>query len=187
MRTVALITAAVTGLAGIGWTVWCYNKLVWLRNQINEAWANVDVQLKRRRDLIPSLVEVVSGYVEHESRVLEDVTEKRSHSERATGTRQTAREESTLSDGITNLLALGEDYPELKADEQFRKLHDALVEVEEDLQYARRFYNGSVRDFNVYCKQFPSLIVAGLLGFEPEAFFEITLATEREVPDVDLD
>jgi LemA protein len=171
----------------VGWAVWCYNQLVRDRREIDEAWSNIDVQLKRRSDLIPNLVEIVEAYTEHESSLLEDVTEKRSRSKDASGTHERAREESALSDGISNLMARVEDYPELQADEQFRNLHDTLVDVENNLQYARRYYNGTVRDFNVRCEQFPSLIIARMLGFSPEAYFEITLATEREAPDVELE
>jgi LemA protein len=175
------------GLLLVGWAVWCYNQLVRDRREIDEAWSNIDVQLKRRSDLIPNLVEIVEAYTEHESSLLEDVTEKRSRSKDASGTHERAREESALSDGISNLMARVEDYPELQADEQFRNLHDTLVDVENNLQYARRYYNGTVRDFNVRCEQFPSLIIARMLGFSPEAYFEITLATEREAPDVELE
>lgn len=187
MNTTFLISAVAAIVLIFGWAVWCYNSLVRLRKQIDEAWSNVDVQLKRRRDLIPSLVDVVQGYVEHESQLLKRVTEQRSKSGAASGARQTAREESSLSDGISNVLALVEAYPELEADDRFSKLQNTLVDVEDDLQYARRFYNGTVRDFNIRCEQFPVLIVAKIAGFEPEEFFEISLATEREVPDVNLE
>jgi LemA protein len=171
----------------LGWAIYVYNRFVHHRAQIREAWGNIDVQLKRRHDLIPNLVDIVQAYADHESSVLREVTKKRSESRQASDTLQTAREESSLSDQLAGLLALAEDYPELKADKNFRDLQATLVDVEDDLQYARRYYNGSVRDYNIRCESFPSLIVARLTGFQREDFFKLNLATEREVPDVELE
>lgn len=171
----------------LAWGVYVYNHFVSDRAQMKEAWGNIDVQLKRRRDLIPNLVDIVKAYSDHEATVLEEVTKKRSESRKASGARETAREESSLSDRLSSLIALSEDYPELKADENFRDLQDTLVDVEDDLQYARRYYNGAVRDYNIRCQSFPSLIIAKLFGYELEDFFELKLATEREVPDVELE
>lgn len=168
----------------VAWAIWTYNRLVRLRNQVGEAWAGIDVQLLRRYDLVPSLVETVKGYMKHESRTLERVTELRDH--RDMPTEQRAERESGLSRSIARLFALAEDYPELKASEGFRQLHESLVEIEDHLQYARRYYNGSVRDNNNLVEGFPSMIIAALFGFRSAAFFEIELATRREPPRVAL-
>ena len=171
-------------IALMGWSAWAYNRLVRLRNQVSEAWAGIDVQLQRRYDLVPGLVATVRGYMQHESGVLERVTRLRDHPEMEVGRR--AGEESGLSRSIGRLFALAEDYPELKASEGFRQLHSSLVEIEEQLQYARRYYNGSVRDNNNFVEGFPSLFIARLFGFRQAEFFEIELASQREAPTVGL-
>jgi len=167
-----------------GWAVWTYNRLIRLRNQVDEAWAGIDVQLQRRYDLVPGLVATVKGYMKHESGVLQRVTQLRSHPELRG--EQRAGEESGLSRSIGRLFALAEDYPDLKASEGFRQLHASLVEIEEQLQYARRYYNGSVRDNNNLVEGFPSLIVARLFGFRLTEFFEIELASQRLPPQLTL-
>jgi LemA protein len=174
-----LVLAAV-----IAWSVWTYNRFIHLRNQVDEAWAGIDVQLQRRYDLVPGLVATVKGYMKHESGVLERVTRLRGHPDMAVEKR--AGEESGLSRSIGRLFALVEDYPELKASEGFRQLHASLVEIEEQLQFARRYYNGSVRDNNNLVEGFPSLIIARLFRFVPAEFFEIELASQRAAPELDL-
>jgi LemA protein len=164
------------------WSVWTYNRFVRLRNQVAEAWAGIDVQLQRRYDLVPGLVATVRGYQQHESRVLERVARLRGHPEMQVG--QRGGEESDLSRSIGRLFALAEDYPELKASEGFRQLHASLVGIEEQLQYARRYYNGSVRDNNNLVEGFPSLLIARLFRFRLAEFFEIELASQRDVPPV---
>ena len=176
-----LLTIAAALLA---WAVWTYNRFIRLRNQVGEAWAGIDVQLQRRYDLVPGLVATVKGYQKHESRVLERVTRLRGHPEMAVGER--AGEESGLSRSIGRLFALAEDYPDLKASEGFQQLHSSLVEIEEHLQYARRYYNGSVRDNNNLVEGFPSLLIARLFRFAPADFFEIELASQRAAPAVGL-
>jgi LemA protein len=171
---------ALVGL--LGWSVWAFNRLVRLRNQVKEAWAGIDVQLQRRYDLVPGLLATVTGYKQHESGVLERVTRLRGHLDMPV--EQRAGEESGLSRSIGRLFALAEDYPELKASESFQQLHHSLVEIEEQLQYARRYYNGSVRDNNNLVEGFPSLLVARLFGFHPADFFEIELASQRAAPVV---
>jgi LemA protein len=168
----------------LGWSVWAYNHFVQLRNQVAEAWAGIDVQLQRRYDLVPGLVATVKGYMKHESGVLERVTRLRGNPEMGVGLR--AGEESGLSRSIGRLFALAEEYPDLKASEGFRQLHASLVEIEEQLQYARRYYNGSVRDNNNFVEGFPSLLVARLFGFRLAEFFEIELASQRQAPTVGL-
>lgn len=168
----------------LGWGVWTYNRLVRLRNQVNEAWAGIDVQLLRRYDLVPNLVETVRGYTSHESHALERVTELRGEPDMPTERR--AEGESGLSRSIARLFALAEAYPDLKANEVFRQLHESLVEIEDHLQYARRYYNGSVRDNNNLVEGFPSMLVARPFGFRQGQFFEIELASQKETPKVEL-
>ena len=168
--------------AVVGWGIWTYNRFIRLRNQVAEAWAGIDVQLQRRYDLVPGLVATVKGYRQHESGVLERVARLRGHPELLVADR--ANEESGLSRAIGRLFALAEDYPDLKASEGFRQLHASLVEIEEQLQYARRYYNGSVRDNNNLVEGFPSLLIAGLFRFRPAEFFEIELASQRANPRI---
>ena len=173
-------------LAGLpaAWAVVTFNRLVRLRNQVSEAWAGIDVQLQRRYELVPNLVATVTGYAQHESAVLEQLSQLRGTSSMPMD--QRASEETGLSRSIGRLFALAEDYPDLKASEGFRQLHASLVEIEEQLQYARRYYNGSVRDNNNLVEGFPSLLIARLCGFLAASFFEIELASQREVPAVHL-
>ena len=181
MQTIFIIALLIP----LVWAVWTYNRLVRKRNQVNEAWAGIDVQLQRRYELVPNLVATVKGYVKHESGVLERVTRLRAQPEMETGER--ASQESGLSRSIGRLFAVAEDYPDLKASEGFRQLHSSLVEIEEQLQYARRYYNGSVRDNNNLVEGFPSMLVARLFGFHQAVFFEIELASQRQAPEIDLD
>jgi len=166
------------------WGVWTYNRLVRKRNQVNEAWAGIDVQLQRRYELVPNLVATVRGYMRHESGVLERVTRLRAQPEMETGER--ASQESGLSRSIGRLFAVAEDYPDLKASEGFRQLHSSLVEIEEQLQYARRYYNGSVRDNNNLVEGFPPMLIARFFGFHQAVFFEIELASQRQAPEIEL-
>jgi LemA protein len=178
-------TLLIAFLVLLTWGAWTYNRLVKMRNQVNEAWAGIDVQLQRRYDLVPNLVATVKGYMTHESSVLQRVTRLRGNPEMKLT--QRADEESGLSRSIGRLFALAEDYPDLKASEGFQQLHESLVRVEEHLQFARRYYNGSVRDNNNLVEGFPSMIVARAFGFLAAAFFEIELASQRAAPQIDLD
>jgi len=166
------------------WAVWTFNRLVRTRNQVNEAWAGIDVQLQRRYDLVPNLVSTVKGYMTHESGALERVTRLRGNPEMELTAR--AEEESGLSRSIGRLFALAEDYPDLKASEGFAQLHESLVTIEEHLQFARRYYNGSVRDNNNLAEGFPSMMIAMAFGFTAAAFFEIELASQRAAPVIEL-
>jgi LemA protein len=168
----------------LAWGVWAYNRCVRLRNQVDQSWADVDVQLQRRYDLVPNLVTTVKGYMQHESGALERVTRLRGATDLDIAHR--AEEESGLSRSIGRLFALAEDYPDLKASEGFAQLHASLVEIEEHLQFARRYYNGSVRDNNNLVEGFPTLLVARAFGFRSAAFFEIELASQRAAPAIDL-
>ena len=178
-----LILALILVIA-LAWAVWTYNQLVRLRNQVSEAWAGIDVQLQRRHELVPNLVATVKGYMKHESGVLERVSRLRGHPEMRVDER--ADQESGLSRSIGRLFALAEDYPDLKASDGFQQLHSSLVEIEEHLQFARRYYNGSVRDNNNLVEGFPSLLIAGLFAFKSATFFEIELASQRAAPAVEL-
>jgi len=181
LQTILIIAALLL----LAWAVWTYNRLVRLRNQVDEAWAGIDVQLQRRHELVPNLVATVKGYMQHESGVLERVTRLRGDPEMKREER--ASQESGLSRSIGRLFALAEDYPELKASEGFSQLHESLVEIEEQLQYSRRYYNGSVRDNNNLVEGFPSMLIAQSFSFRPAVFFEIELASQRAAPDIDLE
>ena len=165
-------------------SVWLYNRLVRNRNLVNEAWAGIDVQLQKRSELVPNLVQTVRAYARHESSVFEDVARIRSTSETPVDAR--AKQETALSRSLGRLFALAEDYPDLKANEGFQQLHDSLVKIEDDLQFARRYYNGAVRDNNNMVESFPSNIIANMFRFTRAEFFEIELAIQRDVPDVNL-
>ena len=165
-------------------SIWIYNRLVRQRNLVAEAWAGIDVQLQRRHELVPNLVKVVKAYARHEAQTLEGVALARgSNPAAAPGL---AEQETALSRSLGRLLALAEDYPELKASGNFIQLQQDLVEVEDQLQYARRYYNGSVRDLNNLVESFPSRLVARPFGFRCAEFFEIELASQREAPRVQL-
>ena len=181
MTTILIISLLILA----GWAAWTYNRLVKTRNQVNEAWAGIDVQLQRRYDLVPNLVATVKGYMKHESGVLERVARLRGNPEMELTER--TEKESGLSRSIGRLFALAEDYPDLKASEGFAQLHESLVGIEEQLQFARRYYNGSVRDNNNLVEGFPSMVIARAFGFLGAGFFEIELASQRTAPDIDLD
>lgn len=177
-----LMLGAVILLVGFPllWAAATFNRLVKARNQQREAWSGVDVQLRKRHDLVPALVEVVRGYRNHEQTVLESVTIARSRA--AADPNRTDGAENDLSHGLQKLFALAEAYPELKADTNFRQLSSQLVAIEDDLQYARRYYNGSVRDFRNLAESFPSNLVAAAFGFQPGDFFEVESSTECSAP-----
>jgi LemA protein len=179
MITITILAAAV--LLGL---IWIYNRLIRQRNLVNEAWAGIDVQLQLRHELVPNLVETVRGYTQHETAVLEKVTRLRGKNAGASS--ELAEGESSLSRSIGRLFALSEAYPDLKASESFQQLHASLVNIEDQLQYARRYYNGTVRDNNTLVESFPSNLVAGQFGFRSAEFFEIELAIQRSAPDVAL-
>ena len=164
--------------------VWIYNRLVRNRNLVSEAWAGIDVQLQKRSELVPNLVQTVKAYAQHESSVFEDVTKMRTSGE--TGVDERAKQETALSRSLGRLFVLAEDYPDLKASEGFQQLHSSLTDIEDHLQYARRYYNGAVRDNNNLVEGFPSNIVANFFKFGQAEFFEIELASQRGAPNVDI-
>jgi LemA protein len=167
------------------WVVLVYNRYVRGQNLLKEAWAGVDVQLRRRFDLIPNLVEVTKGYAAHESGTLEAVTAARGDLDSAHPTER-ARAENALTDTLRTLIARVEAYPDLKASEIFLNLQRSLVEVEDQIQYARRYYNGAARDLNILVQSFPANMLAGALHFTQAPYLEIALATQRDAPDVDF-
>ena len=172
------------GVLGVG--IWFYNRLVSLRNLLKEALSGIDVQLKRRHDLVPNLVEVVKGYRDYEKGLLERVTLIRSQVMAVQSPLERLPLESSLVSGLRSLLAIAEAYPDLKANQQFLSLQNALVKVEDELQMARRYYNGTVRDYNTCVQSFPGNMIAAKAGFQVSAFFEIEYATERVTPDMNF-
>jgi LemA protein len=167
------------------WFLGTYNGLVRLRQHIRESWHGIDVQLKRRYDLIPNLVETVKGYAKHERELLERLVAARARAAANHGpVASQEADERPVVQCLRQVLALRESYPELKADRNFLALQEELVDTEDRIAAARRFFNGNVRDFNSRCGTVPSSIVAGLFGFRPESFWEVEEASHRERPDV---
>jgi LemA protein len=150
-----------------------YNRFIKLKNQIDNAWSDIDVQLKRRYDLIPNIVETVKGYAKHEKETFENVVKARSMAMNATTIQEKAQGENMLTGALKSIFALAENYPELKANENFLSLQKTLTEIEDSLQLARRYYNATVRDYNVLCESFPSVIIANQFHFTKREFFEI--------------
>lgn len=185
--SVALTTALAVVAAGALWVGLSFNSLVRLRNRVREAFSGIDVQLKRRHDLVPSLVSSVKGYAGHERRLLEEVTQARVAARREATAEDRAISERGLSAGLDRLLLLVEAYPELRADRTFRELQSQLVEVEETIQYARRYYNGAVRDLNNRVQQFPVNMLARWFGVHSEAFFELAAPGERRPPSAAME
>jgi len=171
----------VVGIVLIG----MYNSLVRGRNHVQESWAGIETELRRRYDLIPNLVEAVKGYAAHEKDVLERVVRARTRALASTGSAgDQARDENVLVRALKNLFALAEGYPDLKASENFLALQKELVETENRIQAARRFYNANVRDFNDRCQMFPTNVMAGMFGFRSGEFFEVESSVERATPSV---
>ncbi len=166
------------------YVVAAYNGLVGLKVRAENSWADIDVQLKRRYELIPNLVETVKGYAGHETGTLETVVQARNRALSAQGPAAKAEAESALSRSLQSLFALGEAYPQLRAVEAFTRLQGSLSDIEEAIQNARRYYNAVVRDLNTKIQQVPSNIVAGMFHFTPREFFEITSSAERQAPKV---
>ncbi len=167
-------------------SIWIYNRLVQDRNQVQAAWSDIDVQLKRRHDLVPQLIATVKAYSSYERATMEAVTELRARSEAAAHLPEKARLEAEMESGIQKLIVLAEDYPDLKADSNFRQLQTELTVVEDHIQYARRFYNGSVRIYNTRIQSFPHLLIARPFRFAVAEFFEVDDSNERTAPKVEL-
>lgn len=166
---IILIVVAVLAVAVIG----MYNSLVRLSVRVDEAWSDITVQLKRRADLIPNIVETVKGYAKHEKGVFKEVTEARSAVVNASGVKETADAENMLTGALKSLFAVAEAYPDLKANENFKHLQEELVDTEDKIQAARRFYNGSARDLNIKIQTVPTNIIAGIFNFNSREFFEV--------------
>jgi LemA protein len=170
-------------VAVLGYAVWMYNQLVGLSKRADAAWSDIDVQLKRRWDLVPPLVETVKGYAHHESATLEHVVEARGRAVQSGSIAERSDSEQNLSAAVGRLFALAEAYPELKASQNFQGLHRSLVEIENNVQYARRYYNAVVRDWNTLVGTIPSLWVAAAAGYGERPYFQLDEA-ERAAPRV---
>lgn len=179
MGLILIIVLAVVAVAIIA----MYNGLIKLKNRVDEAWSDIDVQLKRRYDLIPNLVNTVKGYAAHEKELFEKVTEARARAMGAGTTQDKVQAENALSNTLKSLFAVAEAYPELKANQNFLELQRELTDTEDKIQAARRFYNGNVRDFNTKIQVFPTNIIAGMLGFSKRDFFEAE-EKEKTLPEV---
>jgi len=179
--TTLIIVGVIIALAGI--IIGLYNSLIRLKNRVDEAWSDIDVQLKRRYDLIPNLVETVKGYAKHESETFEKVTKARTDAmaaQESGDTKAQAEAENMLSSTLKSIFALSENYPELKANENFLELQRELSDTENKIQASRRFYNGNVRDFNTKLEVFPTNLIGNMLGFKSREYFEIADEKERE-------
>jgi len=177
---ILVVVVVVIGL----WLVGMYNGLVRLKNQLKNAWAQIDVQLKRRHDLIPNLVETVKGYAGHEKTTLQNVVEARTKAVSAQGVEAQAQAEGELSSALGRLMVVVEQYPDLKANQNFLALQEELTSTENRISFSRQHYNDSVMTYNTRLQSFPVNVFAGMFGFSAEAFFEIEDAAQREVPKV---
>ncbi|MFN3999148.1 LemA family protein [Algoriphagus sp.] len=166
------------------YAVGIYNKLVRLTTLVEEAWSGIDVQLKKRYSLIPNLVETVKGYAKHEQETFEKVVQARNQAQAATTVEGHQAAENQLNKALVNLFALAENYPELKANQNFLKLQDELSVIEQDIEKSRRYYNGTVREKNILVESFPSNILSNMFGFIKSKFFELDNETERQLPQV---
>jgi LemA protein len=175
-----VVVLLVVGLIGL------YNRLVRQRNRVDNAWAQIDVQLKRRRDLIPNLVETVKGYAAHERGTFEAVTEARAAAQRAQTPAESAQAEGMLSQALGRLFAVAEAYPELQADENFRQLQSQLEDTENRIAISRQVYNDTVLTYNNSIQTFPAVVLAGAFGFSKREFFEVEEDAQREAPRVDF-
>ncbi len=176
-----LLIVGVIVIAIIIFAISVYNSLVVLRNKADEGWADIDTQLKRRWDLIPNMVETVKGYAKHEAGVFEEVTKARSTAMQAESPKERAEAENMLTGTLKSLFAVAENYPDLKANQNFLDLQDTLTEIEEHIQMSRRYYNGTVKDYNTKIQIFPNNLVAGILGFKEREYFKIAEEERKNV------
>ncbi|MGZ8441732.1 MAG: LemA family protein [Candidatus Deferrimicrobiaceae bacterium] len=184
MTGMLIAAAALASLSGL--LAWLYNRLVRLRNLSLSSWSDIDVLLKKRHDLVENLVETVKGYAEYEQATLLEVTEARARAVRAAGPAERGTEEAALGERITSLFAVAEKYPALKAGEGYLQLQKQFVEIEDGIEYARRYYNAVVRDYNTATETFPANLVAPLLGFREAEYFRLDSPAERERTDARL-
>ncbi len=173
----------IVGIAAF-WCVITYNRFIKRKNRLEEAWSGIDVQLKRRANLIPNLVETVKAYAKHERSTLDELTQLRTGMDNSESVSTRSDEESKVSNALRKLLAVAENYPELKANANFLELHNNLDEIEEQIQLARRYYNGSVRNWNTMIESFPSNLIANVFHFVQAEYFELEAVEERAVPEV---
>jgi len=185
MLTALLVIIGIIAITAI-YVIYVFNRLVVLRNRAKEAWSDIDVQLKRRYDLIPNLIETVKGYAAHEKEVFEKVTEARARAIGASGAAQKAEAENQLAGALKTLFAVSENYPQLRASENFLKLQEELSDTENKIQASRRFYNANVMEFNTRQEVFPVNLMVSTLGFQKSEFFEIGEPAERETPKVNF-
>jgi LemA protein len=185
-RLVAFTFAVIALAVLLGWGIFVYNALIRDRNRVAQAWSDVDVQLTRRHDLVPRLVEVVKGYASYERALLTSLAELRSHGSTDASPASRTDVERAVSSGVKQLVALVEKYPDLKANESFADLHAKLVDTENQIQYARRYYNGAVNLFNNRIQRFPDLVIARLAGFELAEFFDLEEPEMAASPKVAL-
>jgi LemA protein len=176
---VVLIVVGVLLLLGLIFVL-IRNSMIGSRNRVDEAWSGIDVQLKRRHDLVPNLVETVKGYAQHEQQTFEKTTQARAQAMQAASVQQTQQAEAQLSGALAEVRAVAENYPDLRATENFQRLQADLNEIEDEIQAARRIYNSNVQSYNTKIQIFPNSIVANTGGFEAREFFEIETAAERE-------
>jgi LemA protein len=181
-----LIAVFVLLLLAVFWGIAQYNTLVTLRNQVLNGWKQIDVQLKRRHDLIPNLVNTVKGYMQYEQETLQKVIQARNAATTASGIADSAAKENALTGALSKLFALAENYPSLKANENVRQLQEELASTENKISFARQFFNDIATKFNIAQQVFPTNIIAGIFNFRPTELFEVTEAAERAVPTVDL-
>jgi LemA protein len=181
--TALYIVLAALALLAL-WSVLAYNGLVGARNKVDESWSGIEVQLKRRHDLVPNLVETVKGYAAHERETLQSVTVARLAAVEAEEPAAIERAEARLSGALGGINALAEAYPQLRASESFQQLEAELSGIEDEIQAARRIYNSNVQRYNTRTQQFPTMVVAGMLSFAPRDFFEVERPAERAVPQV---
>ena len=170
-------------LVALAWAAWTYNRLISLQNMRQEAWSGIDVQLKRRHDLIPNLVAAVKGYASHERLLFENVARLRGQSQAAGSVQDKGKAEAALTASIHSLMAVAEAYPELKANGNFLSLQKDLAAIEDEIQLARRYYNGTVRNVNILIESFPSLLIARLIGAQKSEYFSLD-GDERATPAV---
>jgi LemA protein len=182
---IILAMVAVVVLVLVVWPIAIYNRLVALRNRIDNAWSQIDVQLNRRHDLIPNLVETVKGYASHERETFEAVISARNSAVAAQSPAEQAEAENVITGALGKLFALQEAYPDLKADQNFRQLQEELTATEDRIAYSRQFYNDQVRDYNTKVQQFPAVIIANAANFEAREFFEVDQAA-RQAPQVEF-
>ena len=180
-----IVILAVLIVVGL-WIVMIYNGLIRLRVRTNEAWSDIDVQLKRRYDLIPNLINTVKGYATHEKELFENVTKARANAMNAQNPGEKGQAENMLTGALKSLFAVSENYPQLRANENFLELQRELSDTENKIQASRRFYNGNVRDLNTKIQIFPDSIVANMLKIEKREFFEIEEEKEKETPKVEF-